>query len=77
MINDGFRVSDGLDDSRSDPTQLTGSAYLQDGKQTVISGKQTSYDWQRKHRIVIRPCQASNHLDIELPSLRDLLRIVR
>lgn len=39
--------------------------------------KPTSYEWQREHRIVIRPYEVPGHLDIELPSLRDLLRIVR
>ena len=39
--------------------------------------KPAVYEWQHEHRIVIRPYEAEDFLDVELPGLCDLLRIVR
>ena len=39
--------------------------------------KGKSYEWQREHRIVVRPYDIAGDLDIELPSLCSLLRLVR
>lgn len=39
--------------------------------------KAKSFEWQREHRIVVRPYDIAGDLDIELPSLCGLLRLVR